>query len=161
METSGLSSQKAASQTLVLKTFFLRILHVLNCISVFISILCFFLVLLYSDPRTVGRLIDEMCRINPIAVPSIKKPSLPEHFKPPACYGSEEPGCNVSGGVDGIAAIAAQRHADKHHQETHDDRLRASRRGFVLLVRQSHHAQQQHRCSKHLESNKQHILPFK
>ena len=75
---------------------------------------------------------------------------LPEHISAPACYGSEHPGCDVSGGVDGVAAVAAQGNANEQHQETHCDGLAARCCRFVPLVGQRSEAQQQHGCAKHL-----------
>lgn len=59
---------------------------------------------------------------------------VPEHIRSPACHGSENPGCDVSGGVDGIATIATQRNANEKHQETRKCRLTSCWRWFVLLV---------------------------
>lgn len=75
---------------------------------------------------------------------------IPENFSPPARNGSEDPGCDVSGGVDGIAAVAAQGNANEQHQQTHCDRLAARCGRFVLLVGQGHQTQQQHSCAQHL-----------
>lgn len=77
---------------------------------------------------------------------------IPKYIHPPASNGGEDPRRNVSGGVDGVAAIAAQRNPDKQDQETHSDGFAACRGRFVLLVGQSHDAEQEHGGPKNLEA---------
>lgn len=73
-----------------------------------------------------------------------------KYIYPPSSNGSEDPWGNVSGGVDGVATVAAQRNPDKQNKETHSDGLAACRSWFVFLIRQSHYADQEHGSPKHL-----------
>lgn len=75
---------------------------------------------------------------------------IPEHIAPPARYGGEDPRSYVSGGVDGVATVTAQGDPNEQHQQAHCDGLAAHGGRFVLLVGQSHQAEQQHGCAKHL-----------
>jgi len=81
-----------------------------------------------------------------------KLKSSPEHLAPPARYGSEESGRQVSGGVDGVAAVAPQGNADQEHQQARHDALAAPRRRFVPLVWERRQAQQQHGRAEHLDT---------
>lgn len=77
-------------------------------------------------------------------------PYIPKHINSPASDGGEDPRRDVSGGVDGVTAVAAQRNPNEHNQETHSDGFAARWGRFVLLVGQSHYAEQKHAGPKHL-----------
>lgn len=78
---------------------------------------------------------------------------IPKYISPPASNGGEDPRRNVPGGVDGVATVAAQRHPNEHHQETHSEGFPTCWGRFVLLVGQSHDAEQKHGGPKHLAAH--------
>lgn len=73
-----------------------------------------------------------------------------EGFSAPASDEGKESGCEVSGGVDGIAAVKSETEADAKHHEPYaagDHRLRD---GHVARVGDGAHADYQNTRTQHL-----------
>ena len=74
----------------------------------------------------------------------------PEHLEAPPSHGSEEPWPQVTGRVNGIAAVEAHGHADGEDGQADDQRLHAFRCSDVLLVGDCQDTQDQRRSTNHL-----------
>lgn len=60
--------------------------------------------------------------------------SLLEHLRSPSSEGTEDSGCQVSSGIDGVATVAAQRDTNQYDQEADSQRLTADWSRLVSLI---------------------------
>lgn len=76
---------------------------------------------------------------------------LPEHAHAPPSHSREEPRPQVSGRVDGVAAVQAHGHGDGHDDQADAQRLHTSGGADVLLVSDGQDAQDEGTSSNYLE----------